>query len=201
MIKELLSNIIVKLYSYDNKRRIQQLIKSGILNIDKHTYYASNLRIDIYKGREAKVHIGKYCSIGPDVRIITGGIHPSDWISTFPFRSKWNLPNKFKDGMPTTKGDIIIGNDVWIGTGAILLSGVKIGNGAIIAAASVITKNVPAYAVVGGNPAKIIRFRFNEATILKLEELSWWDWEEEKILKNVHFLNSTANINIMNLEN
>jgi acetyltransferase-like isoleucine patch superfamily enzyme len=89
--------------------------------------------------------------------------------------------------MPYSKGIIEIGNDVWIGTSAIILSGVKIGHGAVVAAGSIVTKSVPPYAIVGGNPAKIIKYRLSEEKIEELLEMKWWDWSEEKIKKNIDF--------------
>jgi len=154
---------------------------NGMLLVGKHSYGLENLTIDVYKGSEAKVIIGKYCSIAPDVRLITGGIHPTDRISLFPFQAKWNLENKFKDGFPYAKGNIEIGHDVWICTGVTILSGVTVGHGAVLAAGCVVTKNVPPYAVVAGNPAKILRYRFSEDKITNLMENPWWDWSEEKI--------------------
>lgn len=88
------------------------------------------------------------------------------------------------------KGDIVIGNDVWIGYEAVILSGVTIGDGAIIGARAVVTKDVPSYTVVGGVPSKPIRKRFDEGTIQKLEEIRWWDWEEERIKKNIQAIQS-----------
>lgn len=95
--------------------------------------------------------------------------------------------------MPYTKGTIEIGNDVWIGTSAVILSGVKIGHGAVVAAGSLVTKNIPPYAIVGGNPAKIIKYRFNEDKIKELLEMNWWDWSEEKIKNNIEILSSKIN--------
>jgi len=88
------------------------------------------------------------------------------------------------------RGDIVIGNDVWIGYEAVILSGVTIGDGAIIGTRAVVTKDVPSYTIVGGVPAKPIRKRFDEETIQKLEEIRWWDWEEERIKKNIQAIQS-----------
>lgn len=94
------------------------------------------------------------------------------------------------------KGDIVIGNDVWIGYEAVILSGVTIGDGAIIGTRAVVTKDVPSYTIVGGVPAKPIRKRFDEETIQKLEEIRWWDWEEERIKKNIQAIQS-GDINML----
>ena len=126
------------------------------------------------------------------MRIITGGIHPTDWISTYPFRNQFNLPGKNRDGMPKTNGDIIVGHDVWIGTGVTILSGVKIGNGAVVATGAVVTKDIPAYAIVGGVPAKVIKYRFTPNQIKDLEMINWYDWHIEKIKNNIHLLSSNS---------
>ena len=164
--------------------------EAGVLSVGKGTYSWQSLLIDSYSGSEARIFIGNYCSIAPQVRIITGGIHPTDWISLYPIRAQFNLPNKNKDGMPATKGDIIIGNDVWIGTGVIILSGVKIGNGAVICAGAVVTKDIPDFAIAGGIPAKILKYRFTEEQIIQLNEIAWWDWDKDKIISNVDLLSS-----------
>lgn len=188
-----MNHIIDKLFPGRARRQfLLRLINDGMLSIGKYTYQWELLRIDVYKGSEAKVILGKFCSISNDVRIITGGIHPTDWISTYPFRIKFNLNGKYLDGMPTTKGDTIISNDVWIGTGATILSGVKIGNGVVIAAGSVVTNDIPDYAIAGGVPAKVIKYRFTEPQIEELLKIRWWDWEETRILANIDLLSSSS---------
>ena len=121
---------------------------------------------------------------------ITGGIHPRHWVSQYPFRDKWKLPNAFKDGMPSTKGDIIVGSDVWIGTGALVLSGVTIGDGAVIAAKAVVVDDVPPYSVVAGVPAKVTKYRFDPKTIDKLLLIRWWEWDDSKIRDAIPLLSS-----------
>ena len=133
-----------------------------------------------------RLEIGKFCSIAAGVKfIMNGGNHRTDWFTNFPFPV---FGNGWQSAMPDdwpNKGDTIVGNDVWIGHGAMIMPGVKIGEGAIIATASVVTKDVAPYTVVGGNPAAEIRKRFDGATIDALLELRWWDWPIEKISRNV----------------
>ncbi len=114
-------------------------------------------------------------------------------LSTYPFPiffEEWGLDAKNICDAWDNRGDIVIGNDVWIGYEAVILSGVTIGDGAIIGTRAVVTKDVPSYTVVGGVPAKPIRKRFDEETIQKLEEIRWWDWEEERIKKNIQAIQS-----------
>lgn len=107
---------------------------------------------------------------------LLGGEHRADWITTYPFNALFG-EGAHITGHPSSKGDIVVGNDVWIGYQSCISSGVTIGNGAIIGARSVITKDVPPYAIVAGNPAKFVRYRFPQETIDKLESLAWWDWD------------------------
>jgi virginiamycin A acetyltransferase len=133
--------------------------------------------------------IGKFCAIASDVKfIMNGGNHRTDWFTNYPFPifgQGWEVA--MPDQWPH-KGDTVIGNDVWIGYGATLMPGVQVGDGAIIAAQAVVTKSVPPYAVVGGNPAQIIRYRFDEATIEALLEIQWWHWEIEQITRHLRAL-------------
>lgn len=130
--------------------------------------------------------IGKFCSIATDVRfIMNGGNHPTTWLTTYPFPV---FGHGWEAALPPawpTKGDTVVGNDVWLGYSALVMPGVAIGNGAIIATAAVVTKDVPAYAIVGGNPATVLRYRFDPDTIARLEALRWWDWDAAKITRNV----------------
>ncbi|MCR6848078.1 MULTISPECIES: CatB-related O-acetyltransferase [Bacillus] len=136
---------------------------------------------------ETKLKIGKFCSLGEEVVFILGGEHRADWITTYPFNAFFN-EGAHITGHPSSKGDIVVGNDVWIGYQSCILSGVTIGNGAIIGAKSVVTKDVPPYAIVAGNPAKFVRYRFPQETIEKLENLAWWDWDISVIKGAIPFL-------------
>jgi acetyltransferase-like isoleucine patch superfamily enzyme len=131
-------------------------------------------------GEGSKLKIGNFCSISLNVMIFLGGEHRTDWVTTYPFNVFWDSA-KHIQGHPKSKGDVIIGNDVWIGMDALILSGVTIGDGAVIGTNAVVAKNVPPYAIVAGNPARIIRYRFDAETIEKLLEIAWWNWPDEKI--------------------
>lgn len=132
--------------------------------------------------------IGKFCAIATGVKFIMNGAnHKMSGFSTYPFEifgADWARVMPDPSEYPN-KGDTEIGHDVWLGYGATIMPGVKIGNGAIIAAKSVVTKDVPAYGIVGGNPAKLIRQRFPDEVIEKLETIAWWDWSFEKITANL----------------
>ncbi len=134
-------------------------------------------------GENAKLTVGNFCSIAAHVKIYLGGNHRTDWVTTYPFgHINQKIFNKFDGkGHPATKGDVNIGNDVWIGENAVILSGVTIGDGAIIANNSHVVKNVEPYSIVGGNPAKHIKYRFTEDQIKNLLEIKWWYWPDEKI--------------------
>ena len=131
-----------------------------------------------------KLIIGKFCAIAKDVTFIMNGAnHQSTGFSTYPFfifGNGWEKSAPQPGDLPF-KGNTEIGNDVWIGYNATIMPGVKIGSGAIIASKSVVTNDVPAYAVVGGNPAKIIKQRFDDKTINALLSIAWWDWSNDKI--------------------
>lgn len=153
--------------------------------IGDHTYGVPR----VY-GSGPKLRIGKFCSIAGGVRIFLAVDHRSDWITTYPFPLIWREAHGIK-GHPFSKGDIAIGNDVWIGQNATILSGVTIGDGAVIGGCAVVTGNVPPYAIVAGNPAKLIRYRFENEKIERLLKLKWWDWPIDKIKKNLNYLCST----------
>ncbi|MGD1949802.1 MAG: Vat family streptogramin A O-acetyltransferase [Leptolyngbyaceae cyanobacterium] len=132
--------------------------------------------------------IGKFCAIARGVKFIMNGAnHRMDGVSTYPFGifgHGWETVNPQADEI-THKGDIVIGNDVWIGHEAVIMPGVRVGDGAIIAAQSVVVKDVEPYAIVGGNPATLIRRRFDERAIKSLLTIAWWNWDIKKITKNL----------------
>ena len=164
--------------------RWHTLQRAGVVHVGDHTYGFPN----VYSwGDDTKLYIGKYCSIAEGVVIVLGGEHRMDWITTFPFSTlarDWPQAKQI-NGHPSTKGDVVIGNDVWIGQGALILSGVTIGDGAVIGAGSVVTKDVEDYAIAAGNPAKFVKFRFDQVTRIGLKKLSWWNWSDEEVAKNV----------------
>jgi virginiamycin A acetyltransferase len=131
-----------------------------------------------------KLVIGKFCALARGVKFIMNGAnHKLSGISTYPFQifgNGWEKVMPAAEDLPY-KGDTVIGNDVWIGYEALFMPGVKVGNGAIVSSKSVVTGDVPAYAIVGGNPAKVIRYRFDSETIARLEQIAWWNWPVEKI--------------------
>ena len=141
-----------------------------------------------------KLKIGKFCSIACGAKFLfTSGNHSMKSLSTYTFPifyEEWGLDVKDIRSAWDNKGDIVIGNDVWIGYEAVILSGVTIGNGAIIGARAVVTKDVPPYTIVAGVPARPIRKRFDGETIAKLEALRWWDWDEEKIKRCIPAIQS-----------
>jgi acetyltransferase-like isoleucine patch superfamily enzyme len=128
----------------------------------------------------APISIGGFCSFGPEVLIFGQADHPLDLPSTYPFRSKPLLPDA-PNRDAVTRGPVRIGNDVWIAARAIILSGVSVGSGAVIGAGAVVARDVPPYAIAVGNPAEVVRYRFDETTIAALLEIAWWDWSDTEI--------------------
>ena len=147
-----------------------------------------------YPVNHDKLVIGKFCSIACGAKFIfTSANHTLKSLSTYPFPiffEEWGLDSANITEAWDKKGDIVIGNDVWIGYEAVILSGVTVGDGAIIGARAVVTKDVPPYAIVGGIPARYIRRRFDEKTVTKLMELKWWEWSDEKIKENLSAIQS-----------
>jgi acetyltransferase-like isoleucine patch superfamily enzyme len=123
--------------------------------------------------------IGRFCSIADGVTVLLGGEHRVDWVTTFPINILFGVERV--PGLPHTKGDVVIGHDVWIGQNALILSGVQIGNGAVIAARSVVKESVLPYSIVAGNPAKHVKFRFSKLIIDDLQKIEWWNWPLSKI--------------------
>lgn len=142
-----------------------------------------------YDFSKVKLIIGKFCAIAAETRFIMTGNHKLDAISTYPFpifEHGWETA--FNVHALPVKGDIIVGNDVWFGYDSLIMNGVTIGNGAIIATRAVVVKDVPAYSVVAGNPAKVVKMRFDANTIDRLEKIAWWNWNIEKITKHLKLI-------------
>lgn len=178
---------------------IKNIVANPNINIGDYTYYddpdgAENFEKNVlyhYPFIGDKLIIGKFCAIARGAKFIMNGAnHRLSGLSTYPFQifgNGWEKVTPKPEDLPY-KGDTVIGNDVWIGYDALIMPGVHIGNGAIIASRAVVTADVPAYTVVGGNPAKILKARFAPDVINTLETLSWWDWPIEKITRHLDII-------------
>jgi acetyltransferase-like isoleucine patch superfamily enzyme len=151
------------------------------VTVGRHSYGFTEKTFYQATGKE-EIVIGKYCSIAEDVQFISGE-HDLKRVSTFPLRHL--LLSTPINTDPIYRGPIVVGNDVWIGRRSMILSNVKIGDGAVIAAGSVVTRDVEPYTVVGGVPAKAIKRRFTNSQIDALLNIRWWDWPDEKIISNI----------------
>lgn len=147
-----------------------------------------------YQANHDRLTIGKFCSIACGAKFIfTSANHSLKSLSTYPFPiffEEWNLDVTNITQAWDNKGDITIGNDVWIGYEAVILSGITIGDGAIIGSRALVTKDIPPYTIVGGVTAKTIRKRFDDVTVARLLELKWWDWSKERIKANLEIIKS-----------
>ena len=188
ILQRLLAAFSLFLRKQESAAAIHDLTERGLLVVGRHTYGLPT--IHTYRGSERKVVIGPFCSIAPGVQIVTGGIHPSEWVSTYPFRIFWAMEGAYSDGMPRSRGDVTIGADVWIGTDATILSGVDIGPGAVVAARAVVTRDVPPYAIVAGCPARIVKHRFTADLVERLLATAWWNWNDAVIRDMVPLLSS-----------
>ncbi|MBU5488910.1 CatB-related O-acetyltransferase [Clostridium sp. MSJ-8] len=186
---------------------LKNIITSPMIEVGEYTIYddfvndprdfeRNNVLYHYPECNNDKLKIGKFCSIACGAKFLFNAAnHTINSLSTYPFPiffEEWNLDTDTTSIAKAwdNKGDIIIGNDVWIGYEAVILAGVTIGDGAIIASRAVVTKDVPPYTIVGGVPAKIIKKRFDERTIDKLIELRWWDWSKEDIRRNINAIQS-----------
>ncbi len=196
--------------SYRNSVNIKDHVKCRHIIAGDYSYYAGyyhnkpfddcvmyldELDNDCEPEKLDKLIIGRFCSIATGVKFMLGGTqgHNYNWIAAYSldflddnFDGYINIPPKAHK----LKGDTIIGNDVWIGTEALIMPGVKIADGAVIAARAVVTKNVGAYEIWGGNPARFIKKRFSNEDIEKILQIKWWDWDLAKLKRNLDYLRS-----------
>lgn len=156
----------------------RHLFDKSRVKVGKGTY--GELNIYQFEKTESKLYIGNFCSIAPEVIFLLDGEHAYDKVSTYPFKSRYLGIHDETD----TKGDIVISDDVWIGIRATILSGVHIGQGAIIAAGAVVSKDVPPYAIVGGVPAQIIKYRFNKTIINEFQQIDYKELTRDDIINN-----------------
>lgn len=187
--------------NYDRLCFLKNVVKNPNIIVGDYTYYDDFETVENFEKNVKylfdftgdKLIIGKFCMIASDVTFIMNGAnHLSKAISSYPFAifgGDWSSAMEGKSY--PTKGNTEIGNDVWIGYGATIMPGVKVGHGAIIATKSVVTSDVEPYTIVGGNPAKTSRKRFSEEKIKQLLDLQWWDWPLEKITEQVGNLTGT----------
>lgn len=180
---------------------LKNIIKNPQIIVGDYTYYddpedVHNFEKNVlylFEFMSDKLIIGKFCQIATGVRFIMNGAnHALSGVSTYPFKVFGGQWNKASLDVKS-KGDTIIGNDVWIGNSATIMQGIKIGDGAVIGTNSLVTKEVKPYTIVGGNPAKEIRQRFDDETIKFFLELKWWDWDAQKITDQLDLITS-ANI-------
>ncbi len=207
MIKKIINLILIKYYAYKNNMKIInntsglsfRLVKtlsegckiSGDVIITQNVKIGKHTSINGPATRISShinnIKIGSYCSIASNV-IIQEYYHKYDRISSYYINK--NIFNDSSNNDTFSKGDIVIEDDVWIGSNSVILSGVTIGRGSIVAAGSIVTKNVPKYSIVGGNPAIVIKSRFkSQKTIEYLESLKWWEWDSKKMIKNKKLFN------------
>lgn len=162
--------------------------------VNDPTLFEKNNVLYHYPINHDKLQIGKFCSIACGAKFLFNSAnHTLSSLSTYPFPlffEEWGLEKKDVTNAWDNKGDIVIGNDVWIGYEAVILAGVTIGNGAIVGTRAVVTKDVPPYTIVGGVPAKPIKKRFSEETISALLEIQWWNWSEDRIARNIGAIQS-----------
>ena len=176
---------------------LKNILQNPQIVVGDYTYYddpddVSNFEKNVLYHFEFvgdKLIIGRFCQIATGVRfIMNGASHPMGGFSTYPFKifgGEWAKKDPLR---VESKGDTVIGNDVWIGNGTTIMSGVRIGDGAIIGTNSLVTKDVAPYSIVGGNPAQEIRKRFDDETIAFLCDLKWWDWPVKKITDNLEHI-------------
>lgn len=157
------------------------------VTIGRFTYCNTEVKFRLWQEWD-RIEVGSFCSVGAGVQIYGGGNHRMDFVSTFPFRMAFGDPVRRRDGQLYGSGMTQVGNDVWLGDDSTVMSGVRIGHGAVVGAGSVVRGEVPPYSIVVGNPATVVRFRFSPDDISRLLKIGWWDWPINRIRDYSHLL-------------
>ena len=166
---------------------LNSYVDDNRIMVGEYTYFDEQITFGLWQAKD-KIAIGKFCSLAKNITIFGGGEHFTKRATAYPFVLMFaeDRLESLVDGR--NKGTTVVGNDVWIGFGATVMSGVTIGHGAIIGANAVVANDIPDYAIAVGNPAKVIRYRFSLQTIERLIKISWWNWKLAKILNNLDLL-------------
>jgi virginiamycin A acetyltransferase len=176
---------------------LKNVVTSPLIEVGDYTYYDDPEGPEAFEQRNVLYHfpfvgdrlvIGRYCALARGVRFVMNGAnHRMNGFSTYPFNvfgGGWEASAPRREDLPY-KGDTVVENDVWIGYEALVMPGVRIGDGAVVAARSVVTADVPPYTIVGGNPARVIRPRFPDDVVAALREIAWWHWDAEKVTRHL----------------
>jgi acetyltransferase-like isoleucine patch superfamily enzyme len=166
----------------------REAVAAGWATIGQGTY--GRFTVNVGPGDRAHLTIGAYTSIAEGVEFVLGGNHRPEWVSTYPFRVRFDLPGAYDDGHPRPEADMRIGSDVWLGRDAMVAPGVAVGDGAVVGARAIVTRDVRPYAIVVGAPAREIRRRFDDERVEALLRIRWWTWPEAEIRDCVHLLSS-----------
>ncbi len=165
---------------------LQEVVNDPRVEVGRYTYFGQRMILALWHPDE-RIQIGQFCAVATDVTIFAGGNHKLNRATTYPFAHLSDLAQLMEyDG--ELSGPTVIGNDVCLGSGATILAGVHIGDGAVIGAKAVVAKDIPPYAIAVGNPVQVLRLRFREDTVQRLLDLAWWNWESEQILTNLDLL-------------
>lgn len=173
--------------------RARAIIASGLrpelahLHLGKGSY--GDPTVVAFEPADAHAYVGAYVSIAPNVTFMLAANHRTDWVSTFPMRARMPEAVEAPMGYTRSRGDLVIGSDVWLGYGATILAGLCVGDGAVVGACAVVTRDVPPYAIVAGNPAREIGRRFTSTQIDALLRIRWWDWPAAQVAEHASVLN------------
>jgi acetyltransferase-like isoleucine patch superfamily enzyme len=173
----------------ENEASWRRLVRAGRIESGPGTYGIPIVKDYVHD--KTRLIVGNYCALSETALVMLGGEHNPDHVTSYPFRILLQLPGAGQDEVPVPTGDTRIGSDVWLTQRTFVRSGVTIGDGAVIASCAVVTKDVPPFAIVGGNPARVIRYRHTEEQRAALLEIRWWDWPEQEVRRAVPLLASS----------